>query len=180
MRDSTLPRGCLLLLMLVAATFLVDAASQVSISSLSIVNLKFIVLTNETFQFIFWTMVKKKENTRMEFRRFSSDRTGQVCVDLGWDFLGMLWKHRGEIKLVGLCLTRSLNYFLTFVNRLFFKIYRSSITLTGQWNSFLPSIFLNFLYFRFRIAASRTITLTTTRKNCKEIGFTRSLLIIEE
>ncbi|XP_061934442.1 basement membrane-specific heparan sulfate proteoglycan core protein isoform X27 [Apis cerana] len=28
MRDSTLPRGCLLLLMLVAATFLVDAASQ--------------------------------------------------------------------------------------------------------------------------------------------------------
>lgn len=41
MRDSTLPRGCLLLLMLVAATFLVDAASQVSIITLD-TDLKFI------------------------------------------------------------------------------------------------------------------------------------------
>lgn len=135
------------------------------------------------FLFIFWTMVKKKKkNTRMEFRRFSSDRTGQVCVDLGWDFLGMLWKHRGEIKLVGLCLTRSLNYFLTFVNRLFFKIYRSSITTFWQVSEILFLDFSQLFIFSLshRSFSKTTITLTTTTKNCKEIGFTRSLLIIEE
>lgn len=150
MRDSTLPRGCLLLLMLVAATFLVDAASQVSILSLSIANLKFINHYPVSIH-ILNDGKKKKKNTRMEFRRFSSDRTGQVCVDLGWDFLGMLWKHRGEIKLVGLCLTRSLNYFLTFVNRLFFKIYRSSITTFWQVSEilFFLRFFSTFYIFAF-------------------------------